>query len=151
MSAIVQSDPVAGFDDRSVLARTLWAEARSQGVLGMIAVANVIANRAASPGWWGRNIRTVCLDHDQFSCWNPSDPQHAEIRAPHILSDVYLQADTIAQAQILGALKDVTNGADHYVAEYALKSTKWDDAYKPTFICGTAGSRHFFYRLGLEG
>lgn len=146
-----QADPVAGFDDRSVLARTLWAEARSQGVLGMIAVANVIANRAASPGWWGRNVRTVCLDPYQFSCWNANDPQHEAIRRPLITDDAYLHADAIAQAQLLGALKDVTNGADHYVAEYALRATKWDDAHKPTFVCGEPGSRHFFYRLGLEG
>lgn len=145
------TDPVAAFSDREVLARTLWAEARSQGVLGMIAVANVIANRAAAPGWWGRNIRTVCLDPYQFSCWNPTDPQHDKIRRELITDDEFVQADTIAQAQILGALKDVTSGADHYVAEYALKSTHWDDAHQPTFVCGEAGSRHFFYRLGLEG
>lgn len=35
------------FDTREVLARTLWAEARSQGTEGMHAVANVILNRAA--------------------------------------------------------------------------------------------------------
>ena len=35
------------FDTQGVLARTLWAEARSQGSEGMHAVANVILNRAA--------------------------------------------------------------------------------------------------------
>lgn len=35
------------FDTQGVLARTLWAEARSQGGEGMHAVANVIMNRAA--------------------------------------------------------------------------------------------------------
>lgn len=41
--------------------------ARARG--GELAVASVIANRAAKPGWWGRDIRSVCLAPAQFSCW----------------------------------------------------------------------------------
>jgi spore germination cell wall hydrolase CwlJ-like protein len=62
------------FDTQGVLARTLWAEARSQGGEGMHAVANVILNRAAQPDWWGKDIRSVCLAPYQFSCWNENDP-----------------------------------------------------------------------------
>ena len=53
------------------LARTIWAEARSGGAAAMTHVANVICNRAAFPRWWGRDIASVCLAPEQFSCWNP--------------------------------------------------------------------------------
>ena len=47
------SDQVLALD---TLARTLWGEARGEGRAGMQAVANVIRNRAARPGWWGRSV-----------------------------------------------------------------------------------------------
>ncbi|HSO43463.1 MAG TPA: cell wall hydrolase, partial [Rhodospirillales bacterium] len=51
------------------LAATIWGEARGESEEGKLAVASVIANRATRPGWWGRDIRSVCLATAQFSCW----------------------------------------------------------------------------------
>ena len=139
------------FDTQGVLARTLWAEARSQGGEGMHAVANVILNRAAQPGWWGRDIRSVCLAPKQFSCWNENDPQAKVIRAESISDRSYEIASTIADMAIGGVLPDITGGADHYVAEYALDATHWDDRHTATFVCGKPRTRHYFFRLGLAG
>ena len=153
------ADPIEGFSDATVLARTAWAEARSQGSEGMQAVCNVIQNRAATPGWWGSTLRDVCLDHAtekngrvvyQFSCWDPGDPQAARIRADSIDDASYPIADSLALRAVTARLPDITHGADHYYAEY-IPTPKWAIGKTPTFVCGKPGSRHFFFHLGLAG
>lgn len=154
------ADPVSGFTDATVLARTLWGEARSQGEEGMRAVCNVIQNRAATPGWWGDNIRDVCLDHVveksgrvvyQFSSWNTFDPQAPKMRGSAEINDAsYTIADSLALRAVTGRLPDITGGADHYYAEY-IPVPKWAIGKTPTFVYGTSGDRHFFYKLGLAG
>jgi hypothetical protein len=56
---------------------TIW---RARSEEGKLAVAGVIANRAANPGWWGPDIRWVCLAPAQFSCW--WDAQGPRVRTP---------------------------------------------------------------------
>ena len=51
----------------NVIAKTLYAEARSEGVDGIVAVATVIYNRAN--GNYNKAIKE-CLKPKQFSCWN---------------------------------------------------------------------------------
>lgn len=153
------ADPIEGFSDATVLARTVWGEARSQGTEGMQAVCNVIQNRAATPGWWGGALRDVCLNHVveksgrvvyQFSCWNPDDPQHRRMRAESIDDASYPVADSLALRAVSGRLPDITHGADHYYAEY-IPTPRWAIGKTPTFVCGKPGSRHFFFHLGLAG
>lgn len=137
------------FSDQEIVARTLWGEARSQGVMGMVAVACVIMNRDSNPGWWGRTLRGVCTSPMQFSCWNDDDLQAEKIREP-IITDLSYQAATVITEMLFhNAINDITNGADHYRAEYAHPA--WADGKIPTYVCGTMGSRHLFYKLGLTG
>ncbi len=74
--------------EADVLARTLWGEARSEGHVGMEAVASVVLNRvkvARDHGgkyWWGANIVQVCQKPYQFSCWNRSDPNFQKGAVP---------------------------------------------------------------------
>lgn len=154
------ADPVLGFTDATVLARTLWGEARSQGEVGMHAVCNVIQNRAANPGWWGDSIRSVCLDHVveksgrvvyQFSSWNTFDPQAPKMRSAAPIDDAsYAIADSLALRAVTGRLPDITGGADHYCAEY-IATPKWAVGHPPTFIYGEPGARHLFFKLGRAG
>jgi spore germination cell wall hydrolase CwlJ-like protein len=154
------ADPVLGFSDATVLARTLWGEARSQGEEGMRAVCNVIQNRAATPGWWGDTIRDVCLDHVteksgrvvyQFSSWNTFDIQAARMRSAADINDAsYAIADSLALRAVTGRLPDITGGADHYYADY-IPMPKWAVGRTPTFTYGEAGDRHLFFKLGLAG
>lgn len=132
-----------------VIARTLWGEARSQGATGMHAVCNVIQNRARNPGWWGHDLRSVCLSPWQFSCWNANDPQAAKMRGP-INDDAFTTATELAERAVANMLADLTDGADHYYSE-AIKPPSWTYGREPTFVCGEKGSRHFFYKLGLSG
>lgn len=51
----------------NVLAKTLYAEARSEGPDGIRHVATVIYNRSNATY---NNVATECLKPKQFSCWN---------------------------------------------------------------------------------
>lgn len=75
------------------VARTLYGEARGQGLLDQLGVLAVIRERAMRPGWWGRTWEGVCRHPWQFSCWHGEhDDAHrrnyeammrAETDAPH--------------------------------------------------------------------
>lgn len=132
-----------------VVARTLWGEARSQGETGMQAVCNVIQNRARNPGWWGKDLRSVCLASEQFSCWNANDPQASRMRGP-INDAAFALATTIAKKAVAETLVDLTRGADHYFAE-TIPTPAWAYGRSPTFVYGAPGDRQFFYKIGLAG
>lgn len=103
-------------DTRLVLARTLYGEARGEGRTGMEAVASVILYRANNPGWWGRNVKDVCLKPFQFSCWNSDDPNRALIlsKFPNQQDHIFDLAFEIAGQALNGQITDRTNGASHY-------------------------------------
>lgn len=62
----------------NAIARTLWAEARSEGELGICLVASVIYNRA---GGDPAKMHEVVTKPKQFTCWNSGEPK-VEIRTP---------------------------------------------------------------------
>ena len=67
-------------DPVKILAHTMWGEARDQGVPGMLAVGNVIKNRAddvAHERRFGKGIVGVATKQNQFSCWNKNDPNYS--------------------------------------------------------------------------
>lgn len=71
--------------DLDTVALTVWGEARGESMVGQSAVAWVIRNRQANPGWWSRPHHTladVCLASYQFSCWNRNDPNYARLTNP---------------------------------------------------------------------
>jgi len=68
--------------DRDILARTLWGEARGEGLAGQIAVAWTIRNRVfdgKAKSWWGEGYAGVCLKPWQFSCL---EPERSQLRLP---------------------------------------------------------------------
>ena len=134
--------PAAWAHTADTLARTVWAEARGEGVLGMEAVANVVANRAHHPGWWGRDVESVCLAPKQFSCWNADDPQVDMIRAVTPEDPLFREAQKVAAEALLGTLPDHTNGADHYV-NLAVDHPSWAKGETPCAVIG----HHTFFRI----
>lgn len=68
--------------DISILAQTMWGEARSHGPVGMLAVGSVIKNRAESDRGltFGHGIKGVALKNKQFSCWNQGDPNREKMK-----------------------------------------------------------------------
>jgi len=124
---------------RDTLARTLWGEARGEGRAGMVAVAAVICNRAARPGWWGRSVAEVCLKPRQFSCWLADDPNRAGLERVGDGDAVFVQAQEIAAAALAGSLPDYTFGATHYHAVDAAPA--WARGHTPCVVIG----HHAFY------
>lgn len=57
-------------EEQQVVALTLLAEARGEGLRGMEAVAMVIKQRMANRS---KTAKQVCLEPKQFSCWNGKD------------------------------------------------------------------------------
>lgn len=123
-----------------ILARTLWGEARGEGRLGMEAVACVILNRVARPGWWGHDIVSVCQKNRQFSCWNMDDPNRNKILAVTDKDDAFKLAQSLAWLAIDGSLADITNGATHYHTRAI--TPYWARGEKP---CAEIGN-HIFYK-----
>jgi hypothetical protein len=105
----------------SIVARTLWGEARGEGEDGMTAVAAVIANRVRRR-WGGKTDAVgVCLAYKQFSCWNDADPNRAKLDAVLRAPDAaYVLAQTVAARMLRGTNDDPTAGATHYCASGTL-------------------------------
>lgn len=106
-------------DKQDTVARTIWGEARGEGVQGMQAVANVIANRVLSKRKreFGRGWVGVCKKSQQFSCWNDSLNNKKNKNAMlSVTSDdlQFAQALTLANDAIDNVLQDITGGATFY-------------------------------------
>lgn len=147
--------------DLTIMALTMWAEARSETNEGLAAVAWTIRNRAEAdlwgdgkPDWWGEGIAGVCLKPWQFSCWNAGDPQSARLRSMLTggstdagslnakgLADRRLQdCLVIARGVLDGAIEDPTQGATHYYADY-IATPGWAKGKSPSVTIG----RHRFF------
>lgn len=131
--------------DREVLARTLWGEARGEGLAGQLAVAWTIRNRVfdgKAKSWWGEGYAGVCLKPWQFSCWNQNDPNYAFLSgAKPIPAGQFKQALEAANAVIDGTVDDMTGGATHYYATSMPKPPTWIKGAKLTLAMG----HHKFY------
>jgi spore germination cell wall hydrolase CwlJ-like protein len=106
-------------DDLSILARTLWGEAESEGKQGQIMVANALINRVRismeKPHWWGCTVAEVCLKPYQISSWLPNSTRRPKMMAVTEADPNYAQCLEIAREAIAGTLEDLTNGATSYL------------------------------------
>jgi spore germination cell wall hydrolase CwlJ-like protein len=137
-------DPHAAIDSTELdtMARTIWGEARGEGITGMCAVASVIITRAwVRPGWWGKDVTGVCRAPSQFSCWLPG-PDHTAMVAVTGADPAFAIARTIAWLALSGLLRDNTGGADSYYA-LSIPLPVWAIGRPPTATIG----HQRFYRL----
>lgn len=141
-------------DDLDVMALTVWAEARGEGIKGQSAVAWVIRNRWENPRWWSRDrdaipddtIAAVCKDPFQFSCWNPNDPNRARLDDPKILLEGHVKNIRLICEKVLRSeIPDPTDRSDHYCTTKIARYTNWARGRKPVAIIGN----HSFFRLEL--
>lgn len=105
-------------NDIDYLACTLIGEARGEPIEGIIAVANVIQNRAIAAR---KPFKAICLEKNQFSCWNDADSNSKYIRGilndlavGNEINDPYLR-QCLAVATVVKSLVDNVNGAKNYV------------------------------------
>lgn len=137
--------------DIDTLTRTIWGEARNQGMEGMIAVAWCIRNRVdmdlhndGKPDWWGEGYAGVCLRKWQFSCWNAGDPNEPYLRGRKAIPGrEYAEAHEAALAAAHGYEPDPTGGATHYYNPKAVTKT-------PVWVRGAALTKqigaHIFFK-----
>jgi N-acetylmuramoyl-L-alanine amidase len=103
-----------------ILAKTLYGEARGEGLIGLEAVANTIMNRvkvAKEKGgkfWWGGDVISVCTKPYQFSCWNKKDPNREKLEKLNSKDKIFAACLRIARKAVAGILKDNTEGSTHY-------------------------------------
>lgn len=132
---------------------TLWAEARSEPIEGIVGVACVIRNRVLTPGRFGGTYAAVCLAPKQFSCWNDGpDENHQRVMAlARAVSNglperIELQRDPIirqvrwvARGVQSGELLDRTKGASHYLTVdlYETAPPTWARDVREVLTLGT--------------
>ena len=122
-----------------ILARTIFGEARGEGIHGMQAVANVVMNRVRKGGWWGATVEDVCKKPAQFSCWNTSDPNYEKIQSVTTDDVQFRQALNIAKLAVSGNLSDITGEATHY------HSIAVKPAWADKLVLTTRIGDHLFY------
>lgn len=135
--------------EADILARTMYGEARGEGVRGLEAVAHVVLNRVDARSWWGRDVVAVCLKPWQFSCWNAADPNRRKLLALSAADPVYARAfDTAARLLELQdrdhdtrVRNDPTGGATHYYGPALVKRPAWAAGRVP---CARIGGHDFF-------
>lgn len=125
--------------DITVVAGTIWGEARNLGYQGMHAVANVIMNRVTKKSWYGLTPTEVCLKNSkgvyQFDCNCPTDPNYNKIKAVGISDPQYTMALDIATDAIDGNLPDITNGALNYFST-TISLPSWTKGCTPCYSVG---------------
>lgn len=100
-----------------LLALCAWREARGETAEAQRGVIHSILNRVARPSWWGRDIVSVILKPEQYSSFNPGDPN--SVKFPASVSDpIWLAIVEMAFAPG----PDNTAGATNY-----LDSSMWND------------------------
>ena len=131
--------------DVEILARTLWAEARGEGRLGMAAVASTIRNRLLDARWPGTWVK-VCRQPRQFSCWNADDPNRPKLMAVDLGDPAFQQAYAVAATAVADDFKDVSGGANHYLTKELFESDRCPFWAVPTAVTCQIG-RHVFLKL----
>ena len=132
---------------------TVIGEARGEELKGQIAVVQVIGHRVKDRRWQNTD-REVCLQAQQFSCWNDDDPnsivllEYAKmilgIKTAPLLPPVISRALTVAESVISGHTVDLVKGSCHYHTKNLLgtpKLPKWARGRTPVVIIGN----HAFY------
>src|SRR5258708_18614543 len=99
--------------DLEIVARTVWGEARGEGVDGWVAVSWVIKNRAGHPGWWGRDLKSVCLKRAQFSSWNIDDRNRPKMLALATNDPLLTRIRGTVAEVLAGTVPDPTGGAPY--------------------------------------
>lgn len=138
-----------------LLALTLRAEAGSQPVRAIEALAALVVNRArlaaadaaarlrfapgAPPLPWPLLLARVCRAPFQFPCWHPRHARHAALAAPP--DAALLVCRRIAARALAGTLPDASQGATHWPRGDALPA--WAIGRLPTADLGGPA----FYRL----
>lgn len=129
--------------ERDLIIRTVIGEAASEGPVGQLAVAHVIANRMRSAG---RGARDIVLARNQFEPWgNPNTA--ARLQSIQPTDPAYQRVEQALEPFFSGQSQDPTGGATHFYSPTAQaglgrQAPSWDNG------SGQDIGRHRFFALG---
>lgn len=129
--------------ERDLIIRTVIGEAASEGPVGQLAVAHVIANRMRSAG---RGARDIVLARNQFEPWgNPNTA--ARLQSIQPTDPAYQRVAQALEPFFQGQSQDPTGGATHFYSPTAQaglgrQAPSWDNG------SGQDIGRHRFFALG---
>lgn len=140
----------------NTLALTLFGEARGEEIEGKISVASVIRNRAHDPKRWPDDIKGVCLQPAQFSCWGAAGGA-ANYQAVMALAEklvtlpayvpepVLRECQWIAEGILSGVVRSRVAAANHYITQHRWKTAPppWAKDQHPTALV----NNHVFFVL----
>lgn len=128
----------------SLLALTIWREARNQTNLGMLAVAWSIRNRVMDPkkNWWGNDWEEVMLMRWQYTSHEKSDPNAYKLPGDPNKDTSWSVALDVARKAYYGIGVDPTNGATHYYNPKVVAKPSWVDGAEYKGVFGD----HYFYK-----
>lgn len=126
--------PQVSDEERDLLARTIWGEARGEPYEGQLGVAHVALNRLASDeNYGGKTLKDVLLAPKQFSPWNGGG---AALMA--LTKEQLAPFAKVVEAALSGA-PDPTGGATYFANTEVAKPQSWMKG--PAVQLG----RHTFY------
>ena len=107
----------------ALLRMCIWAEARGESVVGRLAVAWVLRNRAL---FRETSIKTEILRPWQFSSFNANDPNRGKMLTAWVDDPKgWVAVDVIAELFEQKATIDPTKGASHYYVTAMADPPKW--------------------------
>lgn len=134
-------------DDYFVYTGTIYGEIRGGTLQAKQNVAQAILNRHSAEIVHDSTvgIKDVCLARLQFSCWNDTDPNRAEIlRAYRADPKIWAMCAQVAWAALNGENPDRIDGARNYYATWMRIAPPWA---KPPAVVTLNDGFHVFIRL----
>jgi N-acetylmuramoyl-L-alanine amidase len=131
--------------DLDLLARVVWAEARSEPFEGQCAIVWVIINRLKRErGRFPNSIQAIIKQPFAFSCFNSSDPQCRKVKTVSEADPTFVEAMRVSMDVMTGKVPSPVGKADHYYLTGMQNPPAW--AKKMTLI-KRLGSHSFYSEL----
>lgn len=113
-------------NQKMLLAKALYGEARGEDRDTKIAIAWTVKNRFHNGGW-GSSLAQVILKRKQFSCFNPGDKNYDNVKNPS--GNAWTEAQDVAGGVLDGTIPDPTGGALFYHNKHVwdAKNKKWKE------------------------
>lgn len=113
-----------------IVTLTIIGEGRGEPIEGQVGIGSVIRNRLQHSPHKYQSLRDVCLEPNQFSCWNLNDPNYTLmvdlgekfLEGLPVSDPYYRQCSFVARGIMDWSLMDNTNGALFYMTNYLFRS-----------------------------
>ncbi len=128
----------------SLLALTLWREARGESTNAKVAVACSIKNRVDRPSWWGKSLIEVLTKKWQYS--SMTDPKDRQLTTwPQPQDASFEECLSIAWGVMEGVYNSPVPGADSYYDDSLQGDArpKWAKEHPERFV-GKVGRLNFY-------